>query len=51
MEGMSAASSSQILQILHTSAMINIDGLVDFVTFLFADEKFLEEGHLATIWI
>lgn len=42
--------SLQILQILYLSAMINLDSLVDFVTFLFADDKFLEAALFATAW-
>lgn len=30
------------------SAMINLNRLVDFVTFIFADGKFPEAGHFAT---
>lgn len=31
--------------------MINLDGVVEFVTFLFDDDKFLEADHFATGWI
>lgn len=41
----------QILQILQPLAMINLDGLVDIVTFIFADDKFLEAGHFAPVCI
>jgi len=31
--------------------MINLDGLVDIVTFLFPDDKFPESGHFTIVCI
>lgn len=44
-------SPYRFCKILYPSAMINLDRLVDFVTFLFADDKFLEAALFATAWI